>query len=189
MDGYVVGYGSLINPLSRQQTIAESPAVPVYVDGWSREWSSRHYEELQTYVGAYATSSSRLNGVLVPASNADLQALAERERYYRLESVPRDNVSVFAGHNLDPLPIWIWEATEHIDADDAFPVSQTYIDTCIQGCISVAGKEFAMDFVRLTCKWNTPIANDRCAPRYVRRTNVSEREHIVIDELLKDGLL
>lgn len=73
-----------------------------------------------------------------------------------------------------------------------FPIVQSYVDICINGCLEIENSipkakedHFTIDFIRSTTKWNTHWANDRIYPR---RPFMYRKNAFAIDTILKDNL-
>lgn len=187
MNHYLFGYGSLVNDRSRSLSMRHTTFSPVFLHGWRRSWTSRHYDEGLTYFGAYPDGNSRINGVLGLTPPEILNALQKRETYYRPSKVSFSDVE-FVGDSVDfvPGPVWIWEATEELVSDEAFPVAQTYIDTCILGCLEMVGTEFASAFIRLTPGWDEAVViDDRATAKYPRYDTCAAKRTAEIDSILK----
>lgn len=186
MTDYVFAYGSLVNSHSRSLTVDRSGVVPVVVRGWLRSWTSRHFDEHLTYVGVQPEPESCVNGVLLESSFDELERMARRERYYSLARVEPGSVQHDHTEHLDISDrIWIWKSDAVDAADERYPVSQCYIDTCLTGCIECGGTEFARQFVQFTAGWDSVIAPDRAEPRYPRHAPTTESEHHAVDQILR----
>lgn len=194
----VLGYGSLFSKDSRERfSNIFTKGVPVTVNGFERAWVTRSKQEKQTYVGAVASSSKQLNAQLIPAQLSP--ALQQRERDYRFVEVNHDSVllnkSGISNYNsaeiatfkqaLAPFNLWICETLECAPASQDYPVNQTYIDTCMAGCLEHGGIEEAKAFITLTQAWDHPRVNDRASPQYPRAANVSQEATEIIDGLLQ----
>ncbi|MCU7553041.1 gamma-glutamylcyclotransferase [Alteromonas sp. ASW11-19] len=187
----VVGYGSLMNTDSRQRFSAiPHDGIPVELKGFTRAWVTRSQQERQTYVGAMPDSNAVLNAQLLPSLMDP--SLAQRERDYQFVSV-----SVADLHfDIDPhaeamlLPwletrsLWVCETLLQQPADEEFPVHQTYIDTCLAGCIEHAGDQEAVRFIETTQLWDHPRINDRGTPVYPRAGRVSADMYERIDRIM-----
>lgn len=187
----VLGYGSLLSRDSRERySQIFTQGIPVQVAGFQRAWVTRSIAEQQTYVGAIADSNSQLNAQLIPtAINPQLK---DREKDYRFVEVNAKALS-FAhvpmtetlARTLDSHTFWLCETLDILPADHQFPVSQTYIDTCISGCLEHGGEAQAQAFVQHTQLWAHPRINDRKAPKYPRAAKVDESTQRKIDDILK----
>lgn len=191
----VLGYGSLMNTDSRQRFSAiPHDGIPVMVNGFSRAWLTRSETERQTYVGAVPDTGSRLNAQCLP-SKMD-PSLAERERDYQFVSVSTADLEFDlsdAAHAvllpwLESKSLWICETLLQQPADNQFPVSQTYIDTCMAGCIEHGGEEEAVRFIQTTSLWAHPRIDDRGNPVYPRAGRVPESVCARIDALMETYL-
>lgn len=197
----VLGYGSLLSKDSRERfSNIFTKGIPVTVEGFERAWVTRSEQEKQTYVGAVPSSSSQLNAQLIPAQLSP--ALQQRERDYRFVQVKHKhvlpNVAATLSANSDdsdtdmtvfhqalaPFSVWICETLACAEATAAYPVNQSYIDTCLAGCIEHGGRDEAQAFIDLTRCWEHPRVNDRASPNYPRAASVSREITEVIDELL-----
>ncbi|WP_018982865.1 hypothetical protein [Salinimonas chungwhensis] len=189
----VLGYGSLMNADSRQRFSAiEHQGVMVTVNNFYRAWVTRSWQERQTYVGALPENGASLNAQLIPTPLSP--ALAEREKDYTFTDVPADTISTdfdddahdYLISRLADKQLWICQTFDVHVADPQFPVSQTYIDTCLAGCLSHGGLAQAEAFIRLTRHWPTDIRADRSEPFYPRPGRLSKEELRQIDTLLAE---
>lgn len=192
---FLLGYGSLLNADSRlTHSAIPHQGIPVTVKGFERGWVTRSIQEKQTYVGAKPKANATLNAQLIPVElNPSLQ---QRERDYQFVEVPLDQL-VFAlptaseqalRQGLQSRRIWLCETLALVPADENHPVSQTYIDTCLAGCLEQGGEEAAKAFITSTTGWSHPRVNDRAAPNYPRAGRVSD-EHLRIIDALMDAYL
>ncbi len=188
----VLGYGSLMNTDSRQRFSAiPHDGIPVTVKGFARAWLTRSEAEKQTYVGAVPDSNAQLNAQLLP-SKMD-PGLAERERDYQFVSVSTADLeldlteaaSALLFPWLESKSLWICETLLQQPADKDFPVSQTYIDTCMAGCIEHGGEAEAVKFIKTTSLWEHPRSNDRHDPVYPRAGRVPKSVCTRIDALME----
>lgn len=188
----VLGYGSLLSKCSRERySNIFTEGVPVTVAGFERAWVTRSLQEQQTYVGAVANAHSKLNAQLIPTQINP--ALQEREKDYRFVEVsPQDldfhlhNQSAYVppSERLSQFTFWICETLACEPANDTFPVHQTYIDTCMAGCLEHGGQAEAERFVAHTSLWGHPRVNDRASPKYPRAALVNSEDTAHIDRLL-----
>ncbi|MCC2617911.1 hypothetical protein LJ739_16785 [Aestuariibacter halophilus] len=190
MSDFLLGYGSLLSHDSRTHYSALSDhAVAVNVKGWQRGWVTRSMTELQTYVGAWPVAHATLNAVLLPVDgfSADFR---KREQDYTFEQV--DPAQVSSAQPQDPLPvtlrdsrIWICHTRARQPANPDYPVSQSYVDTCLTGCLEVGGHDFAQAFIDTTHWQDVHWHWDRHEPIYPRRARNTQPHWQVIDALLK----
>lgn len=190
----VLGYGSLMSKDSRLRYSAIGQAsIEVEVDGYERAWVTRSELEKQTYVGAYPKRAARLNAQLLPAAvNTDLK---KRERDYSF--TPVDVAALhFSGVTevTQYLKAWLRDCDIRIcttinvqQATKSYPVSQSYIDTCLAGCLENGGEASAKRFIHTTKGWSHHRINDRHKPKYPRAAQVCDHVHLAIDKLLGTG--
>ncbi|GGW80256.1 gamma-glutamylcyclotransferase [Alteromonas halophila] len=187
----VLGYGSLMSADSRQRfSEIQVPGLPVMVEGFYRAWVTRSETEQQTYVGAIAERGASLNAQLIPASIDP--ALEDREKDYRFVpvslasvdfSLPAEQARAL-GDWLSEKTLFICETLDSQPADTSFPVSQTYIDTCLAGCLEHGGTGEARRFIQTTRGWQHPRRQDRDRPYYPRAAHVAPAVLQQIDALL-----
>lgn len=187
----VLGYGSLMNSDSRSRhSDIPHDGIEVDVEGFERAWVTRSEPEQQTYVGAYQKQGAWLNAQLVP-THMD-PALQKREQDYRFTPVALSQLrfelpQTLANYLYDWLvskDIWICESLEIVPSAPDYPVNQTYIDTCLAGCLELGGKAAAQRFITSTQGWDHHRFNDRTLPRYPRAAEVDQSHCAVIDEML-----
>ena len=188
----VVGYGSLLSKDSRERfSNIHTTSLPVTVQGFERAWVTRSIQEKQTYVGAVTKSSSQLNAQLIPT---DINpSLKEREKDYRFVKVNLQDIA-FVNEGLDnlclsydaleQLSFWICETLDCVPPSLDFPVNQSYVDTCLSGCLEHGGVEEAKAFFATTQLWEHPRSNDRKNPQYPRAAKVSRDIQDEIDRII-----
>lgn len=185
----VVGYGSLLSKQSRVRfSNIRSLPLPCVVKGWERAWVTRSIEEKQTYVGAYRNSTSEFNGQAF-FTNIDAQ-LQRREQDYRFSELELANLDFYFPLNesqlnmLASVTIYVCETLEQQAPTSEFPVNDSYIDTCLTGCMEVGGAEEVEAFVKNTRHWPYSFKrNDRLQPNYPRAASGSASEWVMFDEI------
>lgn len=137
-----------------------------------------------------------VTGVLFPVpSSAALDAFDLRESGYRRICIPRDmiTVSLSSKHEIEctkqPLStarIWVYipEPNRLSEPDESFPLLQTYIDTCLRGCLDWGGTTLVSSFLKSTFGWSEFYLND--APMS-RRPWLHRPEYSVIDKCLEEN--
>ena len=70
-----------------------------------------------------------------------------------------------------------------VQADPA-PILMSYLDVVVQGYLREFGERGARDFFATTDGWDTPVLNDRAAPRYPRAQVLTGAETALVDALL-----
>lgn len=190
---YVVGYGSLLSSYSRTTYSGlTEQARPVIALGWRRGWTVRYTDEAATYAGVRAAPGHALDAALVPTEITD--ALRHRERGYVFTELPRETV-LPADPEHGALPdgrYWIVVNREQVRADAGHPIPQSYVDTCLVGCLETGGEARARAFIRNTELWDAPWVDDRdsASPLYPRRTPATADQREAIDRLLaSEGVL
>lgn len=188
----VLGYGSLMNGDSRSRHSGiPHDGVEVEVFGFERGWITRSEPEQQTYVGAYHKTDGWLNAQLVPTYLDP--ALQQREQDYRFTPVSPEQLhfelpAALTAHLLNWLQtrdIWICESLKIEPSSAQYPVHQSYIDTCLAGCLELGGEAAAKRFVDSTTGWQHCRINDRAAPKYPRAARVNPADYATIDRLLE----
>ena len=187
---YIIGYGSLLNAYSRQTFSGlHAPIIPVMATGWQRGWTTRYGDEAATYLGVRPSSTAVLSAALVPTRITD--DIRHRERGYDFVPVAPDTVSPLQPANIDlsTSRLWIVVNREQLPADSDHPIPQSYIDTCLLGCLETGGREMAQHFITSTERWDGHRINDRewPAPLYPRGAPASTAQFDEIDALLRDA--
>ncbi|WP_154859505.1 gamma-glutamylcyclotransferase family protein [Cyclobacterium xiamenense] len=200
MKNYIFGYGSLLETESRKRT---NPLVdkvyPLKIHGFLRGWFARTGVEglTTTFLGCIkANKDSFVNGIIYEVSQEELNELDKREKGYKRILVPNEAIedyfsilnstdNVFIYSNVFPnnkIP------DNSLPAKD-YPIVQSYVDMCIQGCIEIESvhnnpliKNFTKDFIQSTKYWSKWWVNDRIFPR---RPFIYRPDAYKIDELLK----
>ncbi|ATG36517.1 putative protein involved in cation transport [Phaeobacter piscinae] len=174
---YFFGYGSLVNT----RTHAYGQARPARLSGWRRAWVQTDLRQV-AYLSAVPCGDSRIDGLVAEVPGADWAALDDREfGYDRLAA--RDSVQ----HDLAPeteVAVYAIPANSQRAASLRHPILLSYLDVVIQGYLDVFGTEGVADFMRTTDGWDTPILNDRAAPRYPRAQVLTTDERDLVDHHL-----
>ena len=186
---YIFGYGSLLSAYSREHySDIRSSITSATISGWSRSWCAVYPDEGATYAGALPDTKQDLDGVLI-ASEIN-QALAERERGYRFTRLEVGDLSACSGdlELSENDQVWICETLSINASCQANPLPQSYVDTCISGCIESQGVSAASRFIQQTNGWDCVWVNDRHlnrTPIYPRYTPISGEQAVLIDSLLE----
>lgn len=185
---FIVGYGSLLSAYSRKTySNVHTPVIPVMVTGWQRGWTTRYGDEAATYLGVRPAADAVLSAALVPTEiTAELR---HRERGYAFTPVERDAIELMHddGIDLDAARFWIVVNHEQLQADADHPIPQSYVDTCLIGCLESGGDEMARHFIESTEAWDSHRINDRDWPKplYPRGTPANAAQRDQIDALLR----
>jgi hypothetical protein len=185
---YIIGYGSLLSSYSRQTySNIHTPVHPVMVSGWQRGWTTRYGDEAATYLGVRAAGQSELSAALVPTLITD--ELRHRERGYDFTQVDGAAIRLLRPEelDLDQARFWIVVNRLTLRADETHPIAQSYVDTCLLGCLESGGEAMARHFVDSTEMWDSHRIDDRDwpTPLYPRGTPAAPAEREQIDELLR----
>ncbi|MEO0561158.1 MAG: gamma-glutamylcyclotransferase family protein [Chloroflexota bacterium] len=176
---YVFGYGSLIERGSRTRTNPSAEgAPPVIVDHIARGWWINGVNPgfSTCFLGVQQQPGARCNGVVYALKEHDFVQLDKRERMYNRVQIPIEDMHFLDGS--DGLPdnavVWTYavpDALRTIPTPD-FPIIQSYVDTCINGCFEVEeayplakAADYARMFIEETADWSHYWENDRMWPR------------------------
>jgi hypothetical protein len=194
---YIVGYGSLLSHDSRlRHSDINEMAYPLLLTGWQRAWVTRSEGEGQTYVGATKQINAVMNGALIPTHEITPE-LEKRESNYRFTPLSVEDFSLTRYSDIDESAlkgqlkersIWICETLETHPAEKDYPVYQSYVDTCLIGCMEIGGKLFVQDFIKQTVGWDNTWVNDRHNKQYPRYAKVNRQQEQSIDHSLKSIL-
>lgn len=203
MQDYILGYGSLIERASRLRTTPSAEiAYPVIAKGYLRGWFARTGDTglSTTYLGCVQDSEALINGVVYKVSPQELHDTDEREKGYTRIKVPWDAITDLAGELDASATYWIYcndfpggIIPEDCLPNENFPVVQSYVDICVNGCIEAETEypgakdsEFIKFFIQSTQYWNSSWANDRIYPR---RPFMYRKNAYTIDSYLQEFLL
>lgn len=192
---YVIGYGSLIQTQSKNQTYLNTGEnIPVIVYGFKRGWFTKGSPIgfSTTFLGVLEDSVSHFNGVIfrIPYQKG-LVMFDRREVFYCRQSVSPNNIAMLGTKKLPPGQYWIYVTKpESIALPSArYPLVQSYVDTFLSGCLEVETKRhvahFANDCIDTTQNWSAFWVNDRIFPR---RPYVYQPDAKDIDKLLNEKL-
>ncbi len=178
---YIFGYGSLIEDESRKRTTPSArDAWPCVALGVRRGWWARGASSglTTTYLGALDDPAAECNGVIYAVSEEELAATDHRESAgYRRCRIERSKLRMLDGRREPPEGVF-WAYINSFPPEKIpdnlpspqFPMVQSYVDICINGCLEVEGKYpsaagFAELFVATTEAWSQYWVNDRVYPR------------------------
>jgi gamma-glutamylcyclotransferase (GGCT)/AIG2-like uncharacterized protein YtfP len=190
---FIFGYGSLVESQSRARTSPSALyAFPANIAGIQRGW----FDQVggvglsTTYLGAVPDPDSNCNGVIFQVSQQQLEAFDKRESGYDRKRIDQNNVIMLDGSKSAPEgDIWFYASKEKHYVSPEFPIVQSYVDICLNGCLEleatyVQAKEagFAETFLKTCANWSKYWVNDRIYPRraFIYVPNASR-----IDELIK----
>ena len=189
---FIFGYGSLLESRSRVMTSPSALyASPVNVVGIQRGWFGRVVSASlsPTYLGAVSDPNFNCNGVIFKASRQELEAFDAHESGYTRERIDQNNIAMLDGSKSAPEgDIWFYAVTEKRFASPEFPIAQSYVDICLNGCLEIEAAyplakeaEFAETFLRTSTNWSKYWVNDRIYPRqpFIYLPNASKIDHLI----------
>lgn len=193
---FIFGYGSLVESQSRARTSPSALyAFPANVAGIQRGWFDQTggFSLSTTYLGAVPDSNSNCNGVIFQVSQQQLDAFDERETGYKRDRIDPTNITMLNGARSAPEgDIWFYANTKKRYASPEFPIVQSYVDICVNGCLELEATypmakeaKFAETFLKTCSDWSKYWVNDRIYPRraFIYVPNASK-----IDQLIKTVL-
>lgn len=193
---YIFGYGSLVESQSRERTWAPALyASPVIVKGIKRGWFDNTGAPglSPTYLGAVLDARHSCNGVIFSITEQGLAAYDQRESGYKRERILQSKITMLDGTPAAPKgDIWFYANTKARPACPEFPIVQSYVDICMNGCLEIEATyplakqhSFAEMFIKTCTGWNEYWVNDRIYPR---RPFIYEPNAYTIDQLLQNVL-
>lgn len=119
-------------------------------------------------------------------------SLQKREQDYQFVQVKVEEIDFHVeediNHQLtleiDRYNIWVCQTLDTLSAEKDYPVYQSYVDTCLLGCLETNVEGFVQQFIESTDLWHCHWLNDRTSPKYPRAATVSEQHTKTIDEVL-----
>ena len=189
---FIFGYGSFLESRSRVMTSPSALyAFPVNVVGIQRGWFGRVVSPSlsPTYLGAVSDPNFNCNGVIFKVSQQELEAFDNHESGYKRERIDQKNITMLDGSKSAPEgDIWFYAVTEKHFASPEFPIVQSYVDICLNGCLEIEAAyplakeaEFAETFLRTSTNWSKYWVNDRIYPRqpFIYLPNASKIDHLI----------
>jgi len=175
-DPWFFGYGSLVN----RATHAYGGGQPARLHGWRRAWRATDARAV-AYLTIVPDAGAVIDGLMAPVPGGDWAALDRREAAYdrldgqdvRHDAPARPGVSVYA-----------IGAGRSRAASRGQPVLLSYLDVVVQGFLAEFGPAGVARFFASTDGWDTPILNDRAAPRYPRAQVLSAHDRRLVDDWL-----
>ncbi|MFD3190483.1 gamma-glutamylcyclotransferase [Sedimentitalea sp. HM32M-2] len=174
---YFFGYGSLVN----RATHDFGDPRPAQLSGWCRAWRHTDLRPL-AFLTAVPAPGVTIDGMVAHVPGGDWQALDQREwAYDRLSA----NEAVRHGVTAEiDVAVYVVPAERHTRPSAAHPVLLSYIDVVVQGYLREFGNCGVANFFATTRGWDTPVLNDRAAPRYPRHQQLTRRETGLVDDHL-----
>ena len=176
MSPYFFGYGSLVN----RATHSYPDAHRAQLAGWRRAWVRTPARDV-VFLSVMKDANRTIDGLIAAVPNADWIALDAREYGYA-------RISSGGGviHALPTAPdiAHYAVAQENICCEGTHVILQSYLDVVVQGFLREFGEDGVARFFSSTSGWETPILNDRAAPRYQRAQQLTKAEIAVVDHYI-----
>ncbi|AXI48119.1 gamma-glutamylcyclotransferase [Sulfitobacter sp. SK012] len=176
MTPYFFGYGSLVNRATHDYPDARHAQL----QGWRRAWVRTHGRDI-VYLTVVPDPSSAIDGLIAAVPDADWGALDLRETGYQ-----RHSSGPAVVHEMTPPPqiahYVVPPESQKIGGDHHILLS--YLDVVTQGFHREFGTAGVTGFYDTTDGWDTPVFNDRTAPRYPRAQELSAEETALVDHHL-----
>jgi hypothetical protein len=176
-DPHFFGYGSLVNTATHIYPNAQKATLT----GWRRAWVRSDKYNMVLLTAVPADPSAQIQGLIAAVPNADWAALDERERgYQRILSEGKvshhGDVAIEIAHYAVPKSDW--------RSAGAQTILLSYLDVVVQGYQQQFGTDGVAAFFNTTDGWDTPVLNDREAPRYPRSQVLNSAETSLVDHHL-----
>jgi antitoxin component YwqK of YwqJK toxin-antitoxin module/cation transport regulator ChaC len=204
---YIFGYGSLINLLSSSSTADITNPIYATIDktfGYYRAWCYKHSKISVNAVGLRKGTdeypSLDINGIIFEIVNPieNLPLFDKREVNYERREIPQQFINYDTDKQIDfnegdKLWVYVPEVSNLSDPDAVDPVTQSYVDIILNGCLEFPGSKrypkekhgHARAFIKNTIGWNHYWNNDRLVPS---RPGLFEDNWKIIDKLLEEEL-
>ena len=120
------------------------------------------FKSVRVFLSVIRDVSSDSDGLIAAVPGADWAALDAREHGYA-----RITSGGAVTHDLSPAPDIAHYAVprENICAQEEHVILMSYLDVVIQGFLREFGTTGVARFFATTSGWDTPVLNDRAAPR------------------------
>lgn len=176
-DPYFFGYGSLVNRTTHD---FQNP-IPAQLSGWRRAWRHTDLRPV-AFLTAIPDPTCTIDGMIAHVPKNDWAALDQREWAYDRVAAT-DAVTHALTDDLD-IAVYAVPADRHTDPAERYPIFLSYLDVVVQGYLREFGADGADRFFTTTDGWDSPIINDRAAPRYPRHQQLNPAETRFVDDRL-----
>ncbi len=176
MEPYFFGYGSLVNTATHDYPDTR----PAQLAGWRRAWVKTDARDV-VFLSVVQDPSVTIDGLIAAVPRADWAALDAREHGYE-----RISSGGSVTHDLTPAPDMAHYAVPETQTTQQgdHRIILSYLDVVVQGFLKVYGAAGVARFFDTTSGWDTPVLNDRAAPRYPRAQVLSHLEMALVDQHL-----
>lgn len=161
------GYGSLVNLATHDYPGGRRAEA----EGWGRAWRHTASHEV-AFLTAVRAPGVRIDGIVAEVPGGDWAALDLREVAYVREPLP-------TGPSIYHIP-----EGKHAPASEATPILLSYLDVVVQGYLHQFGEDGVQRFFETTEGWDSPILDDRAAPRYPRAQVLHSDETLLVEDWL-----
>lgn len=175
-DGWVFGYGSLVN----RATHAMEPAFPATLPGWRRMWRKTSLRDV-AFLTATPDPAVEIDGLMVRVAADEWSDLDRREAAY---SKDRAINIRHAGPADADVSVYAIPSSGHVTGHTDYILILSYIDVVARGFLQEFGEEGLARFFRTTTGWNAPVADDRDTPIYSRAQALTAHERGLVDRHL-----
>jgi hypothetical protein len=170
-------------------------ASPVVVEGIERGWFDQTpgIGYSTTYLGAVAAAGATCNGVIFSITKQGLASYDQREAGYKREKISQAKIRMLDGSAAPPDgEIWYYANQEKRFASPKYPIVQSYVDICVNGCFELEATyplakqaSFAEMFLKTTSNWSEWWVNDRLYPRraFIYQPNASTIDRLIVKVL------
>ncbi|ARM35376.1 gamma-glutamylcyclotransferase [Legionella longbeachae] len=193
---YIAGYGSLIDEQSKKTTDPKAyENIPVLIKGFKRSWGA--HGNLPgfnaTFLSLNENKRGTFNGIIYRVSDPkEIYSYDKRETVYCRKELSTEQIKIYTNNIPEKIQVWIYcsKSIQDDQPSPEFPITQSYVDIFIRGCIKIEEKfnikDFAKKCILTTDNWpEHHWVNDRIYPR---RPSAYEPYARKIDELLKELL-
>jgi len=175
MTPWFFGYGSLVNRATHRYPQAQRATL----NGWRRVWVRTELRDV-VFLSIQPAKGHSIDGLIASVPNADWGALDLRESGYA-----RINATPHVSHDAPAISVAAYQVpTEHRRHGGDHCILLSYLDVVVQGFVREFGEAGAQAFFETTDGWETPIFDDRAAPRYSRAQSLNATERALTDDLL-----
>lgn len=175
MEHRFFGYGSLVNAATHSYVDCR----PATLIGWRRVWVHSVLRPV-AYLSA-ERADTEIDGLAALVPDGDWQALDAREAAY--DKHPVDAICQTTDATL-AAQVYVVPPRHAAAPDQRHPILLSYLDVVIQGYMRVFGEAGAARFFETTAGWDSPVLDDRAAPRYPRHQALSDAERRFVDARL-----